>query len=462
MVVKFGTSGLRGLADELSDALVRRYTSVFVDLFSHNGALVVARDLRASSPRIFRAVAESAANAGLRVIDCGVVPTPALALECAARGAPGIMVTGSHIPADRNGLKFYTQGGEFTKADEAVLLEAVGAQESIISAGAGRIETCDAAARYAARYTAFFAKGSLTGRRIGVWAHSSAAREVLPEILESLGADVIRIAPSDDFVAVDTEAIGAAVRDQLAKWAVQHRLDAVVSTDGDADRPLLTDETGQVVPGDILGPVTAGALGAHNVVTTVSANTIVEAMGEFERVFRCRIGSPYVIETMENKIASGARSLIGYEPNGGVLLGFEAVQDERRLAPLMTRDAVLPIVATLVAAEGRPVSELVSGLPQRRTATGRLKDVPPSVSAAIVAEVLAGTSDVIATELGDIRAVDTTDGARLTMESGTILTIRASGNAPELRCYVETDGAEAASALLADVLNRLAARVGAA
>lgn len=459
MAAQFGTSGLRGLADDLSDAVVRRYVGVFLEVFAHSEVLVVGRDLRASSPRIKEAVVSTARDAGVQVLDCGVLPTPALALECAARGAPGVMVTGSHIPADRNGLKFYTQAGEFTKADEQILLAGVSDARDMQSKGKGSVSVCDALARYAARYLAFFGEGALSERRIGVWQHSSAARDVLPEILAALGAQVILLAPSDDFVAVDTEAISGEVRNWLAGWVAQHRLDAIVSTDGDADRPLLADETGAVVPGDILGPITARALGAENLVTTISANTLVEAMQHFESVSRCGIGSPYVIEMMEDKRASGASGVLGYEPNGGVLLGFEARIGGRSLAPLMTRDAVLPIVAVLVASFATGVSAMVSALPGRRTATDRLVDVPPEVSCAIVAEVLAGQSDLVPAELGAIRVIDTTQGVRLTLESGVILTIRPSGNAPELRCYVEADSAEAAAAVLRDMLARLAARV---
>ncbi|MBT8414266.1 MAG: phosphomannomutase, partial [Boseongicola sp.] len=329
-----------------------------------------------------------------------------------------------------------------------------------VGAGAkGSVATCNALKRYAARYLDFFPRGALQGRRIGVWQHSSAAREVLPEILSALGAEVVLLAPSDDFIAVDTEAVSGAVRDRLAEWATTHGLDAIVSTDGDADRPLVADETGIVVPGDVLGPMTARAMGARNLVTTVSANTMVEAMDHFESVSRCRIGSPYVIEMMEEKIASGVENVLGYEPNGGVLLGFQVQDGGRSLAPLMTRDAVLPIVAVLVAASGDKVSALVSALPQRRTATDRLEHVPIEISAAIVADVLGGQSDLFPTYLGAIRVIDTTEGARLTMESGLIVTIRPSGNAPELRCYVEAETAEVAAEVLSDIMARLAARV---
>ncbi|NNL18579.1 MAG: phosphomannomutase [Boseongicola sp.] len=456
MAAKFGTSGLRGLAEELSNETVSAYVSAFVKHFVPEGTLVVGRDLRASSPRILRAVIECARGTGISVLDCGVLPTPALALECAKRGAPGVMVTGSHIPADRNGLKFYTMGGEFTKADEAVLLRAVrdGDQAAVVEGGA--VAACDAAIAYVERYASFFGRLALSGMRVGVWEHSSAARDVLPDILNKIGASVIALGRTEDFIAVDTEAISGQVRAQLEAWAKEHQLDAIVSTDGDADRPLVTDETGNVVPGDILGPIVARELSAHHIVTTVSANTMVEEMDVFERVSRCRIGSPYVVEKMNDLMSSGARHVLGYEPNGGVLLGFKAAQGGRKIPPLMTRDAVLPIVAVLRAASGGAVSDLLMGLPKRRTATDRLTDVAQEVSSSIVAEVLAGASEILPVKLGSVLQVDLTDGARLTMENGMIVTIRPSGNAPELRCYVEAESGEAAASMLAELLARLA------
>ena len=123
---KFGTSGLRGLVTELSDGLCAAYTRAFLRACGQPEMLLIGRDLRPSSPRIAAAVAAGAASLGVRVVDCGAVPTPALALAALARQAPSAMVTGSHIPADRNGLKFYTARGEITKADEGEITRRAG------------------------------------------------------------------------------------------------------------------------------------------------------------------------------------------------------------------------------------------------------------------------------------------------------------------------------------------------
>ncbi len=458
MTAEFGTSGLRGPAESLTDALVGRYTAAFVTEFEHDGTIWIGRDQRESSPRIAKAVSAAASACGLVVIDAGILPTPALALTAMGRGTLSIMVTGSHIPADRNGLKFYRKDGEITKDDEARLratvAEIVVPEPRTMAAARG-----DAAQAYVARYLEFFGKRALQGLRVGVWQHSSAASEVLPSLLDALGAEAVPLEPSETFIPVDTEAVDPAIRAAFPNWTSQHLLDAVVSTDGDADRPLLADGKGRIVPGDVMGAITAHALGATHVVTTVSANTIVEKMGVFQKVTRTRIGSPYVIEAME---ALASEKVIGYEPNGGVLLGFAVPSGARELAPLMTRDSALPIVMTLLAGKkAGSVEALVDGLPRRRTATGRLENIPKGVSQRIVAGVLNGDYSVFPEGVGDPVSVDTTDGARLTFEGDIILTVRPSGNAPEMRAYVEVANARAADEFLQVMLERLAAKAAA-
>jgi phosphomannomutase len=455
---EFGTSGLRGLSRDLTNELCATYAAAFVAGHAHNGRIFIGQDARESSPRIARAVAAGAASQGVVAVDCGVIPTPALARASLAEGTLAIMVTGSHIPADRNGLKFYTSQGEFTKADEGPLAEAVAGWT--LATAEAEIVKSNARADYVARYVSGLPNAALAGLKVGVWLHSSAASSALPQILSGLGAEVVLLGASQSFVPVDTEAVDAGTRAKLAGWVAEHRLDALLSTDGDADRPLLVDETGTVVPGDILGPITARWCGADGVVTTVSANTMVDAMGAFKAVQRTKIGSPYVIAEMEARMADGLDRVAGYEPNGGFLLGWD-VTGRVALPKLMTRDSTLPLVGTIAAASeaGVSVSELIGSLPRRRTATDRLKDIPRTASMAIVDSILAGETTHLPAGLGAPVSVDQTDGARMTFGDSRVLHIRPSGNAPELRCYVEAESDGAASDLLAEALVKLKAAV---
>lgn len=453
---EFGTSGLRGLNVDLTDELCATYAAAFTAQHADGGVVYVGQDQRQSSPRIAAAVASGIMSEGAKVVSCGVLPTPALALAAARAHAVAIMVTGSHIPADRNGLKFYTKAGEFTKADEGPLVADVASRAAPVVTDANLETTSDAKEAYVARYVTGIAGAPLTGMKIGFWAHSSAAEAVIPDILRGLGADVVVLGQSSAFVPVDTEAVDADTRQMLAGWVAEHGLDAVVSTDGDADRPLMVDGNGDLVPGDILGPIAARWLGAETVVTTVSANTLVDLMQVFPRVARTKIGSPYVIAEMEAGMAGGEK-VVGYEPNGGFLLGWDVTSEGCRLRRLATRDCVLPLVATLAAAaqSNRAVSELLADFPQRRTATDRLKDIPRERSLALVSTILDGDTSILPPGLGELTGTETTDGVRLTFDSGTVLMIRPSGNAPELRCYVEADGSADAQTVLQETLTRL-------
>jgi phosphomannomutase len=459
--MKFGTSGLRGLVTDMTDGACGAHVAAFLEHLAREGTAVrsvlVGRDLRPSSPRIAAACRAAVRAAGLDAVDCGALPTPALALEAMARGAAAVMVTGSHIPADRNGLKFYRPDGEMTKADEAGVLAAL-ADPAPPAAAPGRdLDGAEAArARWLARAAGLAAPGALRGLRVGLWAHSAVGTDLLAGALAGLGAEVVELGRSDAFVPVDTEAVEPSAQADFAAWTRAHGLDAVVSTDGDGDRPLAADETGAQVRGDALGLLAARALGADAVATPLTSSTALERTGWFARVLRTRIGSPYVIEGMAALGAAGARLPAGYEANGGFLLGAPATgPGGAALDALPTRDSLAPLVALLAraAAEGAPVSRVVEGLPARATASGRLPEVEPARAAALLA-ALAGDAGLRAAAAaavggGAVEGADLRDGVRLALAGDETLHLRGSGNAPELRCYAEAGTPGRAGALVA-------------
>ena len=444
--LKFGTSGLRGLAIDLIGAESRRYAAAFVAHLRRGGPvaqMLVGRDLRQSSPAISASVIAALNGLGVEAIDCGEVPTPALALAAMTRRLPAIMVTGSHIPADRNGLKFYVAAGEIEKADEAGILAALGDAPD----GGSRVTAApEVLGSYRARYASLLPHGALRGWRIGVWEHSSVMRDLLVEMLDFYGAEVEALARSDVFVPVDTEAVSADTAAELAGWVHAHQLDALVSSDGDADRPLLVDETGALVRGDIIGILTARFLGADSVVTPVTSNSSIEGTGFFKQVVRTKVGSPFVIAGMRE--APGV--VVGFEANGGVLLGSGVTINGATLAALPTRDAMLPILGVLGAARaaGQTVSQLVATLPPRFARSDRLEHVPQERSALLLERLRADAAAFLAPQ-GQIKAVSDIDGLRYEFTTGDVIHYRPSGNAPELRCYTEASTAGRADQLLA-------------
>ncbi|HYN77551.1 MAG TPA: phosphomannomutase, partial [Lamprocystis sp. (in: g-proteobacteria)] len=319
--VGFGTSGARGLATAMTDRVCYAYTAGFLNYLLAVGAarpgldLALAGDLRPSTGRILAACARAALDLGFHPRNCGRIPSPAVAAFGIAHGCPSLMVTGSHIPDDRNGIKFNLPTGEVLKSDEAGIRAAEVVPPPALFDGSGMIiagEPCalpaeDSAAydAYIRRYLDFFPVGCLAGLRVGVYEHSSVASGAYVEILTVLGALVTRLGHSDRFIPVDTEAIRSEDVALARDWAAGGAFDALVSADGDGDRPLVADERGQWLRGDIAGILCARQLGVRGVVTPVSSNTAVERCGAFARVLRTRIGSPFVIEGMQQLRTQG-------------------------------------------------------------------------------------------------------------------------------------------------------------
>lgn len=468
--VRFGTSGIRGLVSELTDELCFAYVSAFLQTLGlSSGNVALAVDLRPSSPTIAGACVAAIRHAGLDVEYCGAIPTPALAHYAATLGRPAIMVSGSHIPFERNGLKFYGREGEISKSDE----EAIAASIVTIPKGAKGVAlpTVDPAAEscYRARYRNFFGEGLLAGMRVAVYQHSSVARDLLPEMLAEFGAEVIALGRSDGFVPIDTEAVGEDDVRRAREWASVHHFDAIVSTDGDADRPLVGDENGVWLRGDVTGLLCAKYLGAQAVATTVSCTTALERCGVFPKLRRTRIGSPYVIAAIEALLAGGAERVVGFEPNGGFLVGSAFGKSGQRLDALPTRDAMLPILSLLAMArtQGVHLSALPAGLPARFTASDRICDVPIESSQLFTRE-LATSPAALGEFLAEFSTVpvgiDQTDGLRIALASDEIVHLRPSGNAPELRCYAEAGSVERAGYLVRAALGcarqRVAERAG--
>ncbi len=531
--LKFGTSGRRGEVVHLTQLEI--YINVLAEIEylqtlpqSEGGILpgddfYFAYDLRPSSTRrdleqggrgeIAQAVERAVRDAGMQPVNLGPIPTPALTLYALTRGKGSIMVTGSHIPFARNGYKTNTALGELLKKDEDPINERskivrerlygqaaadspfdptgsfkTGPKELSIENPAGR-------RTYIQRYLEFFGEGILRGLKLMAYQHSAVGRDIMVEILEGLGAEVFPMGRSESFVPIDTENIDD---DQLARiqdladecgrqWGP---FDAVVSTDGDSDRPLfLGIEPAnpcrvRFYGGDLVGMIAAEHLGADSVVVPISCNDGVDR-GSLAGIVetKTRIGSPYVIEGMEKARRRGRQAVCGWEANGGFLAGSDLRVADRVLNALPTRDAMLPILACLAEMQKRqiPATRLFDLLPKRFSRASLLKSFPREKSQRIMAAFTlpqAGIADVffeggkilmfdpegcslpgnlrleavmlsIRQSIGKffgredgfpgIARVNYTDGIRLYFENGEVAHIRPSGNADELRIYAVAD-----------------------
>lgn len=487
--VKFGTSGVRGLVDDMNDFVCFAYASGFLQyakqLVDQNGQkfnrVAVACDLRTSSPRIVKAVLWAVKNFGLKPVDCGKIPTPALALYGIVEKIPSIMITGSHIPEDRNGIKFHLPEGEILKKDEMPIREqTVEISDELFDENkmlrqttlpeSTKNEEETAKRYYIDRFVKALPKKCLSGFRIGLYEHSSVARDLLYDLYTTLGATVIRLGRSEKFVAVDTEAVRDEDLELARNWAHGKNLpagtvvnpdsppfDAIVSTDGDGDRPLLFDEFGNWIRGDIAGVLAARFLLADCVVTPITSSSVLERSCWFKKIIRTKIGSPYVVAEMLNAASQGFERVVGYEANGGFLTATPILVDEEHsktpLIALPTRDSAIVHIGALCYARrhGIHLSDLEKDLPHRIVMSDRLKNFPTDLARQKIEELSVGgmeTMRLVFASYGDLVSADKTDGIRMTFGNGDIVHIRASGNAPELRCYTEADTQDRAASLL--------------
>ena len=462
MSLKFGTSGLRGLSVDLIGRPTAVYVSAFAQHLIDSGLAVpgdkvfVGRDFRASSPSIAETAMLALQYTGLVPVDCGTIPTPALALYAMQQGSPALMVTGSHIPADRNGIKFFRPDGEIDKQDE---LEIVGYARSFefqqfdFAALQTPIKSHmrEAEKNFLARNMSIFPKAALKGLRIGVYQHSTVARDLFVTMLEWCGAEVVKLGYSGNFIPVDTEAVSPETLKLLKTWSSTMTLDAIVSADGDGDRPLVADENGTPLRGDVIGVITAEFLCARVMVTPITSNSSLERLGICS-VLRTQVGSPYVIAGMNKALVDDQTGVVGFEANGGVLTASDFAVNGAVLKALPTRDSFLPVLATLhwCKKNEKPLSRLIGERAIAYALSDRLENFPVEDSLALMSQLMASMGQ-LSHFLGDIGLVSETnilDGLRVTLNDQRIIHFRPSGNAPELRCYVEAPSLDAAQKLL--------------
>jgi phosphomannomutase len=356
---------------------------------------------------------------------------------------------------------------------------------------------------YVRRYTDSFVNNGLSGLRVLLYQHSAVGRDILARILSDLGATVSTVGRSDRFIPIDTENITGQQMDDLEKMisdaeADGQRFDAIVSTDGDSDRPLVVavlpaakvhpgGRRVRFLPGDLLGIITAEYLGADAAAVPVSANDAVERRTHERGILlrKTKIGSPYVVAVLDEIRLTGKwERVVGWEANGGFLTGSDIVLAAGTLSALPTRDSTLPILANLFGAAERKTSlaELWNLLPARFGCAGLLDNFPVTASQAILAKLIP-TGGLIEVEFDlagdvfdrgvagntaaplaafkakdwqhakaalsrfftpahgfdDIARINVLDGVRIYFRNGDVAHVRPSGNAPQLRLYANSD-----------------------
>jgi phosphoglucosamine mutase len=435
----FGTDGVRGLANGLLTAELALDLSVAAahvlgeigEFAGHRPVALVGRDTRLSGEFLEAAVTAGLASAGVDVRRLGVLPTPGVAHLTAASGADlGVMISASHNPMPDNGIKFLARGGVKLDDDIERVIERRLREPWHRPTGAavGRISDYDGAVvEYAAHLTSTTST-PLSGLTVVLDCAHGAAHVAGPLALRQAGARVVAISAEPDGRNIN-DGCGSTHLAPLRAAVVAHGADVGFALDGDADRCLAVDASGEVVDGDQLLAILAlalredSALADDTVVATVMSNLgFLQAMErEGIKVEQTKVGDRYVLEAM------GARGYtLGGEQSGHVILSRHAT----------TGDGILTALQVLarMAATGRSLAELAGVM-------ARLPQV--LVNVAGVDKARADSDEVLL-------AAVTAEEAALA-GSGRVL-LRSSGTEPLVRVMVEATSADRAH----EVAGRLA------
>jgi phosphoglucosamine mutase len=436
----FGTDGVRGLANgeiitaDLALGLAQAAASVLTrgrhaDQLRAEGKrprAVLARDPRVSGEFIAAAVSAGLASSGIDVLDAGVIPTPAAAFLVADVEADfGVMVSASHNPAADNGIKFFAIGG--TKLpDEVEDRIEVALDEPKMTptgGGVGRIRRfADAEDRYIVHLIATL-DVRLDGLHVVIDAAHGAAAGVSPEVFALAGAKVTVIGADPDGLNIN-DGVGSTHLEGLRAMVLEQGADLGIAHDGDADRCLAVDASGNVVDGDQMMAILAvslkqrGLLSRDTLVATVMSNLgLRRAMAEHGiRLLETKVGDRYVLEELDAQELS-----LGGEQSGHLIFRDHATTGDGILTGLQ--------LAAEMARTGKTLAELATVMtvyPQV------LVNVPGVDQHGLEAD--AGVADAV-------RAAEAQLG-----DTGRVL-LRPSGTEPLVRVMVEASDRDAAAAI---------------
>lgn len=343
----FGTDGVRGTANTypMTAEMALRIGAAVGRYFRRDSRgvhrVVIGKDTRLSGYMLENALTAGLTSTGMNVLLLGPVPTPAVGLMTRSMRADlGVMISASHNPAEDNGIKFFGPDG-FKLSDQAELEIEKLIEEGVSPAQAQNIGRArrvdDARFRYGERVKSSLPRNlRLDGLKVVIDCANGAAHRTAPEVLWELGADVIPIGTSPDGKNINL-GCGSTQPRIAAETVVAHGADVGICLDGDADRVVVVDETGQVADGDQLMALLAsawskeGTLKGGALVATVMSNLGLERHLESQglRLERTAVGDRYVVERMRE----GGFNL-GGEQSGHIVMSDYATTGDGLMAGL--------------------------------------------------------------------------------------------------------------------------------
>jgi phosphoglucosamine mutase len=307
----FGTDGVRGIVGvDLTPQLVERLGRA-ATIWCGGGGVLIGRDTRGSGPELERAFASGVASAGGHAVLAGVLPTPAVAL---LRQSLGVVISASHNPPEYNGVKLFDRdGSKLTDVDEEAI-------EALLEAPPqnpedGRVDDLEVAVDSYLDHVLERFGADLTGLRIGVDCANGAYSWIAPRAFADLGADVVAIGIDPDGTNINV-GCGATDLQALQRLVLEEQLDLGIAFDGDGDRMLAVDASGEPLDGDQILVVLALDLAVDTIAVTTMTNLgFHRLMAEHGiRVITTDVGDRYVLEALRRE-----GGILGGEQSGHVI-----------------------------------------------------------------------------------------------------------------------------------------------
>jgi phosphomannomutase/phosphoglucomutase len=437
----FGTNGVRGIAGtEMTPDLALKIGLALGTM--RPGTVAVGRDTRTSGPALGSALKAGLLAAGCDVVDCGILPTPALQFLVRAHFDAGAMVTASHNPPEYNGVKVVESDGTEMGDEESIVLERHILEETQRMAAwekVGRDRTAPSLLEeYVDAITRAFPPSIGEGMTVVADPGCGAAAATTPEILSRMGCRVYTLncqmdgtfpgrlpEPSPEGLSPLADLVTATG----ARFGIAH--------DGDADRAVFVDERGNFIEENVEFCLIADHICRRKrgvIVTPVSTSRLLEVIAQRHgcRVVYTPVGSIYVARTMIALAAQGTPVVLGGEGNGGLIYpSHQLCRDGGMTAATMV---------SLLAQIDKPLSTLVSELPHFSLIKEKFKEKDRG-------NLIARLADRFSEE-----RLDFTDGIRIDRGDSWAL-VRPSGTEPLVRVMVESESEEKARQFYEEIMD---------
>ncbi len=333
----FGTDGIRGEygvypLDSESIQNFGKTIAFWLNEQTHQPTIAIGLDPRESGPVIEKLLSEQFLKFGINVISLGILPTPALSFMTKHLKADlGIMISASHNPYQDNGIKLFKSNGAKLSDEEEHKIEELFFSSDVPEESKGESSTFS----FAQSYGQFLLETlpfplDLSGLKIALDCAHGATHEIAPEIFEKLGAELVKIGVNPDGLNINQER-GSVSPEALCETVKEHNCHLGIAFDGDGDRVLFVDSSGELVNGDQLMAILSSELkndAKKNLVATVMSNLGLEKyLTQHDiNLVRTKVGDRYVYQAMiENGYPLGGEQsghiiMLNYSPTGDGLL----------------------------------------------------------------------------------------------------------------------------------------------